>query len=111
MYWITGFVGLLFVAAPFALGYSDHAVALWTSVILGAAIALVSAIKGFLPEERANWEYWVAGLVGIAALIAPYALGFSDHAAALWSSLIIGAAVALLSGYQVLWGQAQPRPT
>lgn len=100
MFWVIGVLGLLLVLGPFALGFSDLGAALWASVVLGAALLIDSGIEGFRHDEN-KWEYWVAGIIGILAFIAPWALGFNDNAAALWSSLVIGAAVAILSGIKV----------
>jgi hypothetical protein len=45
MFWITGMLGLAFIVAPFAFGYNDTPEALWTSVGVGAIVALVSGFK------------------------------------------------------------------
>ncbi len=66
MYWLTGILGLLLVIAPFVLVFNGNPVALWTSVILGAAVVVVSAIKGWV-HDTTPWEYWVAGILGILA--------------------------------------------
>lgn len=100
MYWITGISGLALIVAPFVLGFSNNSSAMWSSIILGAAIAIVSFIKAGL-HDTSDWEYWVAGILGLAAIVAPFVLGFSVLATALWSSIILGVIVAILSGYEV----------
>jgi hypothetical protein len=100
MYWLTGILGLLLILAPFVLGYTIDSVALWSNVILGAIVVAASAIKGFFPDQT-HWEYWVAGIMGILAIIAPFVLHFSTVATALWASIILGIIVAVLSGYEV----------
>jgi hypothetical protein len=101
MYWISGVLGLALIVAPFALGFSGNSTALWSSIVLGAAVAVVSAIKGLM-HDTARWEYWVVGILGLAVVVAPFALGFSALHLALWSSIILGAIVAALSGYQLV---------
>lgn len=100
MYWITGILGLALILAPFVLGYSNNPTAQWTSIILGAVVAVVSLLEGWL-KNVSKWEYWVAGLAGLLAVIAPFVLGFSALSAALWTCVILGALVAILAGYEV----------
>ncbi len=99
MYWITGILGLLLILAPFVLGYSADPTALWSDVVLGAIVVLASAIKGFFPDGT-RWEYWVAGLMGLLAIIAPFVLHFTVVATALWASIILGIVLAVLAGYK-----------
>src|SRR5574340_463754 len=102
MYWITGILGLAFIVAPFVLGYSGNPIALWTSLVLGAAIAVVSGYQAFA-DKMGKWEYWAAGILGLLAVIAPFVLGFSALATALWTILVLGIVVAILAGYEVFF--------
>ena len=103
MYWITGFLGLALGIAPFVLGYSDNTSAMWTSVALGAIVLLVSAYGAFVDDSKASWEYWVAGIVGLLAVIAPFVLGFSTLTIALWTTIVLGAVMAILAGYELFY--------
>ncbi|MEJ2710219.1 MAG: SPW repeat protein [Anaerolineales bacterium] len=100
MYWITGILGLALILAPFVFGFSANTSAMWSSVILGAVITLASIVEGWTRDDR-NWEYWVVGLAGILAILAPFVLGFSSVSGALWTAIILGAVVALLAGTKV----------
>ena len=100
MYWVTGILGILLIIAPFVLGYRTDSPALWSNVILGIIVLLVSAWKGFRPDQT-RWEYWVAAIMGILAIIAPFVLGFSIMVSALWASVILGLIVLILAGYEV----------
>ena len=102
MYWLTGILGLALIAAPFGFSYTDNTNALWTSVILGAAVVLVSLYKAVM-RDKANWEYWVAGAMGILALLAPFVLSFTPVTEALWACLAFGALMVILDGYEVLF--------
>ena len=103
MYYLTGVLGLATLAAPFLFSYSDNIVALWTSLIVGAILVVDSAIEGFAGDKD-RWEDWIAGIVGLGAIIAPFALGFSALTTAVWTMVIVGivaivaAAVKLSSG-------------
>lgn len=49
-----------------------------------------------------TWNAWVNLVVGILLIISPFALGFSGDTAAMWSSIIGGAVVAIVAGLQVV---------
>lgn len=100
MYWLTGILGGAFAAAPFLLGYADNQVALWTSVLLGGAVMVVSFIEAGA-EDKERWEYWVAISAGIGAIVAPFILGFGAHASAMWTSVAVGMLIALTAGYKL----------
>jgi hypothetical protein len=101
MYWITGILGILLIIAPFVFNYTSDPAALWSNIILGALVVIVSAIKGFIPD-RTRWEYWLAALLGLLAILAPFVLNFTFAYAALWSSIILGVVTAVLAGYKAL---------
>jgi hypothetical protein len=101
MAWIIGLLGAAIIDTPFALQLHAKPIALWSSFILGGTIVVVASIK-LIRHDKARWEYWVAGLSGLAALIAPFALGFTGQTVILWTSVLAGSAVAVLAGYEVL---------
>ena len=110
MLWTMSALGLALMLAPFVLNYSSNSAALWTSLILGAVIALVSGYKA-VTKDTEEWENWAAGIAGVLAVFAPYVLGFSGIAAALWTNVILGAAVAILAEAQVSTRQPQTPST
>lgn len=82
--------GVMMVVAPFLLGYRGNPAALWTSLIMGALIAILSYLKHF------RW----AMLAGMITFFLPFALGFSGVGTALWTCLIVSSLVTILAGYQ-----------
>jgi hypothetical protein len=44
MYWIIGIPGLALMVASFVVGYSNNMIGMWISLLLGAAIVIVSGI-------------------------------------------------------------------
>jgi hypothetical protein len=102
MYWLTAILGLAMALAPFALGYRDNTFAMWTSVVLGAIVLLASLYEG-IDERKAKWEWWVAGIAGILAVLAPFVFGFTLTTVALWSMIILGAVVFIVAGYEVFF--------
>ena len=100
MFWITGLLGIAMGAAPWVLGYSNNEAAMWTSVGVGAVMLVVSAYKAVMQDTQ-KWEYWVIGLAGLVAAVAPFVLSFTALTAAMWTSLIVGILAVLISGYEV----------
>lgn len=109
MYWVTGLLGLAFIVAPFALGYSGDPFALWTSIVLGVIVALVSGYKA-VAHDTARWEYVVAAIAGLLAVFAPFIFGFTALTIAMWTSIILGAILAILAGYQGFFAARRPTP-
>jgi len=101
MYWVTGLLGLILAAAPWAFGYSDNMVALWTSLIVGAATIVVSILEA-AQSDRAQWEYWAAGILGVVAIFAPFVFGYGNIANAMWSTVILGVLIAAFAGTRAL---------
>ncbi|MGE5042346.1 MAG: SPW repeat protein [Candidatus Levyibacteriota bacterium] len=97
MYWITGILGLALAVAPWVLNYTGNGVALWSSVILGGLTVIASLIEG-AQHDRAAWEYWAAGILGILAIISPFALGFSAYSTAMWTTVVLGVLIAIFAG-------------
>ncbi len=100
MYWVTGILGVMFLGAPFFMGYWDNVPALWTSIAAGLLVLTMSVLEA-LRHEREIWEYWVAGIAGLAAIIAPFAFGFQNNQVALWTSVILGALIAAVAGSRI----------
>lgn len=45
MYWLTGLAGAILMAVPFILGFGSVASATWTTLIIGAVIAVLAGSK------------------------------------------------------------------
>ncbi len=109
MFWATGILGILLIIAPFVLGFSSNSGAMWTGVILGIITLVVSIVKG-LAHDPSKWEYWVTGIMGILAIIAPFVLGFTALTTAMWTCIILGVITLVLSAYEVFRHGTVERP-
>lgn len=101
MYWITGLLGIASIIAPYLFGFTADGTAFLTSIIIGASLVAVSGIE-WLSRDRDVWEYWVAGIVGIAAAASPFVLGFAGNTAAVWTVMAVGIFAFLAASYRVL---------
>ena len=89
---------ILFIS-PWALGFAAETRAAWTAWSGGVVIGAM-AIAALL--EFAEWEEWVALLVGAAVAASPWVLGFATihHAAIVFAALEI---VVALSSISEIW--------
>ncbi|MBP2294348.1 SPW repeat protein [Azospirillum rugosum] len=95
---IVDMVNLLLGAAlflgPWLYGFMDQTTAAWNAWITGAVMIVLAAAAIF---SFAEWEEWVNLVVGLWAVVAPWVLGFAGHTSAMWSHVVVGLAVAVLS--------------
>ena len=96
MYWLTALLGIMFAASPFVLQYSDNQPALWTSLLVGAGLVVASAFEA-AEHDKDPLEYGLIGLIGLAAIAAPFFLEYTEVATAMWVSIIGGGLVGAAS--------------
>jgi hypothetical protein len=106
MYWVTGILGLLLALAPFMFGYSNNAVAMWTSLFIGGATMVVSIVEG-VQADREKWEYWAALALGLIAVVSPFVLGFGEITTAMWSTVVLGVLIAVFAGSRLTTGHGR----
>lgn len=106
MYWVTGLLGLVLMAAPYFFRYENNPTALWASLLFGAGVVLVSFFEGYA-RGRGRWEYWVASLVGIAIILSPFVFSFGIITAALWTSITVGILLTVVAGSELYYGQGK----
>lgn len=106
MYWLTGILGAVSVIAPFMLGYGSDTTALWTSLTIGVILMLASAFE-WAAQDRQNWEYWVAGSAGLAAVLAPFVLRFESMTILAWTLVLIGFAAMGIAGTRLFPGRSE----
>lgn len=71
MYWLTGILGATSIVAPLVFGYTSHNGVLWTNIIAGILLIVVSILEG-LAEDRQEWEYVAVMILGVVILVAPF---------------------------------------
>ncbi len=100
--WLLGFAGAVPAAgaAAASAGFTPAAWNAWVVGILVAALA-IWAIALF-----AEWHDWLTGILGVWLVVAPWVLGFSAMAAAVWDHVIVGALIVVLAAWE-LWAVRQ----
>lgn len=97
-------LGIWLVIASFVLGYSGIAAAMWNEIIVGVAIIILAWLR-VSDRIRMPWLSWVNVVLGLWLIVAPFVLGYSGTAAAMWNEVIIGIAVAILGAWSALAAQ------
>lgn len=90
--------GLWLVISPWALGFATVESAVWNSVMLGLAVAIISMMRVAAPlrYEGLNWLNFV---LGVWLILSPFLLNFGGLESAMWNTLITGLAVLILAAW------------
>lgn len=89
-------VGIILILTPWIFGFSDlRGVAMWTPIVLGAAIVVYSLLTnyefGLIKAIPMTYHLGLDYIIGILLITAPFALSFNNEASKVWyPSLIIG---------------------
>jgi uncharacterized membrane protein HdeD (DUF308 family) len=96
--------GVALFFAPLLLGFGDSGTAAWIAPVLGPVIVAVAVKLLIAPADWGKWAYLGLGLLTLAA---PWVLDFGATASALWTHLVLGAAVAA-AGIRLLFVPSHP---
>lgn len=101
-------VGVCLALSPWVLGYAAETAAAWNAWVIGAVVALIAigALVAF-----AEWEEWVNLVLGVWTFVAPWALGFTAVAAALYTHVIAGLLIAVLAALELYFARKRPLST
>jgi SPW repeat len=92
-------LGVVLFVTPWVVGFAAEQNPAWTAWLTGVVIALIATVG------LAGYAYYAAYAnvaIGLWAIIAPWLIGFSANTGALWSHVIVGAAVAVAAAVE-LW--------
>jgi len=95
-------LGVWLLLSPWVSRFSGDITATVNSVVVG--VALLAAALGAMLMPRA-WEEWTEAVLGLWLIVAPWVLGYSGLANALYASVVIGIVVLALA----LWTLATDR--
>ncbi len=100
MYWLMGTLGLVLFIAPFVFGFSANTAAMWACIVLGLVVALSAGYKA-IAQDKATWEIVLVLIAGVLAVINPFLSGLYTNAGGMWTSIILGAVMAILAGKDI----------
>ncbi|MCV0429462.1 MAG: SPW repeat protein [Roseibium sp.] len=97
--WINLTLGAALVAATLVTGFAADSAATWNAYVSGTVIVICATIA---LTKYGDWVEWTNVAAGGWLLIAPFVLGFASNAPVLWIHVLIGLAVAILAGTQLV---------
>ena len=95
---INAVLGAFLFVAPWLFAFESGA-ASWNAWIVGIAV-VVFALAAV--ADLQEWEEWVNLALGLWLAVSPWVLGFAGLAAAMWTHVGAGLAVAILAAVE-LW--------
>lgn len=87
-------LGLWLIASPWILRYQTETYAMWSAVGLGILVA-ANAITALFRVRP--WEEWSNVVLGLAAIVSPWILRFSESNVPTANTVIIGIVIAALA--------------
>ena len=102
---VTIVAGLGLALAPWYLGFTTETAAAWNAWIVGAAVTLVAVAALFAFHQV---EEWANAALGLWAIAAPWALGFSALSSALTAHVIAGLVVAAVAAARLWFTTGRP---
>ena len=99
---IKAMLGVWLIVSPVLLGFHGVLIPMRNSVFVGIAILIVSAQAIELPE---TWEEFISLLFGVWLISSPLILSFHASTIAIYNSVIVGSAVAVLALWAIFLSQ------
>ncbi|KQQ21408.1 hypothetical protein ASF53_23525 [Methylobacterium sp. Leaf123] len=96
---LNALLGVALLLAPWYLGLATETAAARNAFISGAAVAVIALLA---ISKSYDWEEYANLAIGLWVAVSPWALGFADAGATMWTHVVIGPAVAALSAFE-LW--------
>jgi cyanate permease len=96
--WANVVLALCVFVSPWVVGFVADATPSWNAWIVGFMLGAlaVATISAF-----AEWEEWVDLALGLWLAASPWLLGFTANVNAMWTSVVLGLAVAAVSLWAV----------
>lgn len=93
--------GLWLLFAPWVLGYAAVESAMFNSVVIGIAIAVLAIFRVATPLQYESIS-WGNFILGIWLVLAPSMLGFGEITVAMWNHVVVGFLVLILAAWSAV---------
>ena len=105
--WINLVLAVVLFVSPWIMGFAAETAPAWNAWIAAIVLGVlaVATLAVF-----AQWEEWANLVVGLWLIVSPLLLGFAANANAMWTHVVLGALVVVVSAWAV-WDERQhPHP-
>lgn len=106
---ISLILGLWLLLGAFIFSFGSVA-SKTSDVILGFFLSFLS-IQVAIPTDETRWMFLLTGLIGIAAIIAPWVFSYSDIGSATTNNVIAGILIILVSAWGYLTARTNSHAT
>jgi hypothetical protein len=102
--WVNVVLAVCVFISPWVIGFTAESVPTWNAWIVGLLLGALSfaAISAF-----AEWEEWVNLVLGLWLAASPWLLGFTANVNVMWTNVVLGLLVAVVSLWAV-WDHHHP---
>ncbi len=97
---INALAGLWLILGSFMAGFGNVPSKV-SDVIIGFFIVFMSMHRS-IPSDESRWMFLFTGMLGLAAIAAPWVFSYNDLSAPTTNNIIVGAVVALISAWGYL---------
>jgi hypothetical protein len=99
-------LGIWLIASPWLLGYAEpFGTAAATAAVIGLVVFLFSLDDYFFSNEA---EEWVDGVLGVALMLSPLLLGYTDNTRATLNAVLCGFLITGIAAWAVQRLHAPP---
>jgi hypothetical protein len=99
---VNALLGVWFIIAPYALGFTGRPAATWSSVASGVVLFVLAGWAALSEgASKRVWPQYVNGLIGIWLMFSPFVFSAASAQLPTWINVAGGIIVAGTSGYLV----------
>jgi len=101
--WINLVLAVCLFISPWVIGFAPETAPAWNAWIVGIILGAlaVATLAAF-----AEWEEWANLMLGLWLIVSPWLLGFAANVNAMWTHVVVGVLVAVISAWAV-WDYRQ----
>jgi len=93
----NGILALWLILGSFMLGFGNVPSKV-SDIIIGFFTIFLSMHRG-IPSDESRWMFLFSGMLGLAAISAPFVFSYSDISSAMTNNIIVGALIFLISAW------------
>lgn len=96
--WANLVLGIWLFFSPWIFLENLNVVAMSVNINFWLAGILIAISAGVALQQLKPWEEWVNLILGVWVILSPWIMGFAAQKYLVWNSIVVGLAIAVLSG-------------